>query len=163
MESVRKRSSAWRRISAAMHDAVTAHCRATGDTEQTLADDCGVPLGTFSNYLCGHLATPMDLAVRLTNLTGRDEVARAFGSLTNNLIIPMPEPGEHPEIAQVLQETGDVLRVYGEAIQDGMITEGEAVRLVREIEEAQAALEAMKQRVKASEVRKPQLRLKGVM
>jgi len=104
----------------------------------------------------------MDVAIRLTNLTGRDEIAKAFGSLTNRLIIPMPEPGEHPEIADVLQETGDVLRAYGEAIQDGTITETEAGRIVREIEEAQAALEAMKQKVLAAEVRKPQLRLRGM-
>lgn len=162
MTSSRERSAAWRRSAEAAHDLVVQHKRATGDTEQILADDCGVPLGTLSNYLCGHAPLPMDVAIRLTNLTGRDEIARAFGSLTNRLVIPMPHPGEHPEIAEVLQETGDVIRAYGEAIEDGTITEGEAARIVREIEEAQAALEAMKQKVMAAEVRKPQLRLRGM-
>ncbi|MCC6695009.1 MAG: hypothetical protein IT365_05195 [Candidatus Hydrogenedentes bacterium] len=163
MESIRRRSAGWRRTADAFHDVVTNHCRRTHDTQQTFADETGVPLGTLSNMMCGHSPVPADIIVTVTNLTGENAILRAMGSLTGNLVLPMPRPGEHPEVDEVLRETGDVLRAYGEAIQDGTITEAEAARIVREIEEAQAALEAMKQRVVAAEVRKPQLRLKGVM
>jgi len=154
----RQKSEAWRRTAEAAHDLVTAHCRDTGDTQQILADELGVSMTLLNNWINGHHPLPMDVAVRLSTLTGRDDLIRVFASLTNHIAIPMPQPGEWPNTADVLKETGDVLRAYGESVADGVITAAESERIINEIEEAQGALESMKERVKAAPARAPKPR-----
>ncbi|MEO2069369.1 MAG: phage regulatory CII family protein [Desulfurobacteriaceae bacterium] len=78
-------------------------------------------------------------------------IVEGLADLCNCVVVELPEQFEPlergKEAAKVLKEVGDVIQKYGQAIEDGKITEEERVILKKEIKEAIITLLALELRV----------------
>lgn len=159
MGTCRKIGVSERGLLDALHQAVNAHCAATGDTHAVIAEELGVAPSTLSAELNGTMNIRLDHIIKLLNITCGHPFGVRLARLCNAHWIPNAEPVQSAQLASVLKETGEVVSAYGAAAQDGEIDTAERLRIVQQADEAIEALEAFKLSLKPSNVQP----MKGAM
>lgn len=133
-----------------LHERVVRFREPTGDTEQ-LVEAMRHNVQVVDRYIKGVVrAFPADLEEAWTDslpesyrLPCRRELARRLGFL--GALALKGEAGEHVAMADVMREFAEFVATAGDAMRDGRVTLDERAAVLREIADAQAALESYRQ------------------